>query len=425
MQLYTWGSEGDVRPFFALARGLKAAGHEVRLAYVAIDGRDWTPLAQQLGLEARRVAVEELARARAAVGEAFDALVTKDNPLRQIDRVLTHLLDPAAEAMWRDAEEHLRGCDVVVSHALHHAALALAVARGSSLVTVQPAPVLPTRHLPPVGAPSLGPLNGLLWRLAELLGGRWFLPRINAARARAGLAPSRAVFPNPNPEVALGFTCVSPTLVPRPSDWEPTQRVPGFFELPADAQGWSAPLELEAFLAQGEPPVLMTFGSMLAVASEETRRCVEVFFEAARLSGRRALVQAPWAELADLEAPPGVFRLGRAPHSALLPRCAAMVHHGGAGTTHTAALAGRCSVVVPFLGDQFFWAQRLRALGVAPAALPRPKLSGPALAQRLRDLAADKDAPARARALGEAMAREDGVAQAVRWLGELPPRRAS
>lgn len=419
--LYTWGSEGDVRPFVALAAGLVRAGHEVSLGYVAIDGRDWGPTCVPLGVASRRIAPATMEAARRAPGPHLDALVGEGNAAAQVKAVVEGLLDPVAGEMWEDARVSAEGLDAAVVHLLFHPAIAAALARGIPLVTVQPAPVTPTRRLPPMGAPDLGVLNGLSWTLADWVSRLWLVPRFNASRARAGLPPRKSLFPRPDTEVALGLTCVSPTLVPRPDDWEPTQIVTGFFDLPPGAHAWQSPAELEAFLEAGEPPLLMTFGSMLAMPGEETTYCVRVLCEAADLAGCRAIVQAPWADLPELPRSPRVLRLGRAPHAELLPRCRAMVHHGGAGTTQAACLAGRPSVVVPFLGDQFFWASRLRALGIAPRPVPRRGLTAAGLATQIRALLADGDALARAESVAAAMRREDGVALAVGRIEALAP----
>lgn len=419
--VYTWGSEGDIRPFYALAHGLQAAGHEVAVSVVAVDGRDYLPLAKSLGLDARAVATKEIAQVRASPNPADDALAGKGHPLKQIQTVLTHLLDPAVDAMWADAEVSLRGCDVAVIHLLHHPAASLALKQRTPIVALQPVPVWPTRALPPMGAPDLGPLNKLLWSVAERVGGAWFLPRVNASRARAGVPLETSMFPRPNP-AALTLTCVSPSLVPQPPDWEPSQRIAGFFEVPAAPQGWTPPPALREFLEAGPPPVLMGFGSMLALPTDDTRTCLRVLMDAAQEAGCRALVQGPWELVGDLPAPPHVFRLGRAPHAQVLPHCAAFVHHGGSGTTHTACLAGKPSVVVPFLGDQFSWAARLKALGVAPAAVPRKSLDARKLGKQVRAMLASAEAAAKAAALGAAMAKEDGVAQGVRWVEEVGKR---
>jgi UDP:flavonoid glycosyltransferase YjiC (YdhE family) len=326
-----------VRPFVALAAGLAARGHDVRLGYSAIDGRDWSAVCAPLGFRARAVGADEIAKARASDGPHNTALLGKGNPGKQIYDVVVGLLDPVVEAMWADAEEGAADLDVAVVHLLAHPAMTAALARAIPVATVQPAPVTPTRELAPLGAPESAWLRPLSWWLADRVSRLWLVPRINAFRARAGVAPRKAMFPAD--DVALSMTCVSPTLVSRPSDWPPHEIITGFFELAGHAHAWERPEALDRFLADGEAPWLMGFGSMLSMPGEETNQCVRTMLEAVDRAGARALVQAPWSELPAMPESPRVFRLGRAPHAEILPHCRGMVHHGGAGTTQAACLA--------------------------------------------------------------------------------------
>ena len=126
-----------------------------------------------------------------------------------------------------------------------------------------------------------------------------------------------------------------------------------------------------------------------------------------------------WAHLgADSELPDDVFRLTEAPHAWLLPRAAAIVHHGGAGTTAAALRAGIPSVVVPFFGDQAFWGERVLALGVGPKPVRRSRLTSGRLARALAEAVAPATCQ-RAASLREKITAEDGVGQAVRAVGEL------
>ncbi len=110
--------------------------------------------------------------------------------------------------------------------------------------------------------------------------------------------------------------------------------------------------------------------------------------------------------------PDNVFVIGETPHSWLFPLTSMVIHHGGAGTTHSAARAGVPSVVLPFGGDQPFWAHRLASLGVAPNYIRQSKLNARTLTELLR-FADGPDVRSRAQALGTAMAEEDGVDFAV------------
>ena len=118
------------------------------------------------------------------------------------------------------------------------------------------------------------------------------------------------------------------------------------------------PADLEAFLESGEPPILVGFGSMPA-AGDMTRRLIG----AARAVGRRIIVSRGWADLDLIDDAPDCMAVGDVSHDVLFPRVAAVVHHGGAGTTAAAARAGVPQVITPMFGDQFYWASRIVDLG--------------------------------------------------------------
>jgi UDP:flavonoid glycosyltransferase YjiC (YdhE family) len=185
--------------------------------------------------------------------------------------------------------------------------------------------------------------------------------------------------------------------------------------MPEAAQPFEMPHALEGFLAGGPPPIFCTFGSMTAVddgtgiMEESTRLLVE----GARLAGCRAIVQSRWDLVSSVPDDSGLYKIGAAPHSRILPRCAAVVHHGGAGTTQTATLHGLPSVVVPHISDQYFWARELNRLGVAPRVADRRKITARELAEAIRSVLRNDAMRARARELGRAMAAEDGVGTAV------------
>jgi UDP:flavonoid glycosyltransferase YjiC (YdhE family) len=120
-----------------------------------------------------------------------------------------------------------------------------------------------------------------------------------------------------------------------------------------------------------------------------------------------------WGGLRNVEAPENVFTIESIPHDWLFPRVAAAVHHGGSGTTAAALRAGIPMAVVPFFADQPFWGQRVAALGVGPAPIPRKQLTVERLATAIQIVTGDTGMRARAAALGERIRAEDGVARAV------------
>ena len=144
---------------------------------------------------------------------------------------------------------------------------------------------------------------------------------------------------------------------------------------------------------------------------------------AVRRAGMRAILLSGWGGLADVAAGDDIVMLDQAPHDWLFPRCAAVVHHGGAGTTGAAVRAGVPAVVVPFGMDQPFWASRVAALGTSPAPIPRPRLTATALATALR-LTAAPHLRDRAAEIGNRVRAEDGIAAAVGHYNALADRRS-
>ena len=194
-------------------------------------------------------------------------------------------------------------------------------------------------------------------------------------------------------------------LLPRPSDWPANAHMCGQWTLPPPQ--WSASPELLEFLAAGDPPLYVGFGSMAGFDRDAVLGDV-----IAAVSGRRALLHAGWSGIDTSRLPANFLAIGDTPHSWLFPRTSLVIHHCGSGTTHSAARAGVPSVPVPFAGDQFFWADRLTRLGVAPPAVPGKGLKASCLARGIA-FAETLEARSRAKALGERMAAEDGPSASV------------
>ncbi len=201
----------------------------------------------------------------------------------------------------------------------------------------------------------------------------------------------------------------SPSVVPRPADWDESSVVTGYWFL--DAPGdWRPQPALVEFLQAGSPPVYMGFGSMFMNGGE---RKTETVLNALKLAGQRGIIATGWGGLTAENAPQGTFVLDAAPHDWLFPQVAAVVQHGGAGTTGAALRAGKPTVICPFVGDQPFWGRRVAALGVGPPPIPQRKLTAESLANAIEKAVTDQDMRQRAASLGEAIRAEDGVGQAI------------
>jgi vancomycin aglycone glucosyltransferase len=174
--------------------------------------------------------------------------------------------------------------------------------------------------------------------------------------------------------------------------------------------------ELETFLESGEPPVYFGFGS-----TGMPQDISQTIIHAARALGRRAIVSRGWAELSLVDNEPDCLAIGEINLLALFKRVAAVVHHGGAGTTTVATLAGAPQVVIPQRYDQHYWARRIQHLGIgtvhAPGSLTTDSLTS-ALKQILQPSVA-----ARARSIATAV-RSDGAQTAAQRLITIDPRNS-
>ena len=269
---------------------------------------------------------------------------------------------------------------------------------GCGMIPITPTSAFPSPFLPPKWVPRL--LNRLSHRFVNAMLWKAFRDKTNEARAIFKLPPRKTVWTG-RPMV-YG---VSPSLLPTPADWPADVRLCGQWLARSDA--WTPPPALATFLAAGEAPIYIGFGSMTGF---DKARLLDALVEA--MTGRRALFHPGWSGIDPKALPDNFFAISDTPHDWLFPHTAAVIHHGGSGTSHSATRAGVPSIVVPFAGDQFFWAERLRLAGVAPSAVDGRRPAAEAFSRAI-DFAAAARVRTRARALGETMRAENGVVSAV------------
>ena len=390
--LATVGTTGDVRPFATLAARLVERGHDV----TAISWPVHRTALSQPGVQVE-VAGPHADPSRIA---AVAAAAADRRPLEQVGVLRDfHLAD--GEAHYRRLRELLPGNDLVLLHGIHSLAQAAAVDLGIPWATAVFDPVLlPTSSAPPPGMPSLGPGNRFLWGMLDRMLQRAARPLEDllqrAGSAQRGLPLFRARSP------LLHLVACSPALIRVPPDLPPATHLTGAW---LDRSPPSPlPAELAAFLADGPTPIVITFGSMAGAAADEMATAIRGMLD----GGRRVMLQGDAGEPS-----PNLLSIGAVDHRALFPRASLVVHHGGAGTTHAAVAAGVPSVVVPHVGDQRYWADRLHRLGVAPPVVPVRALTGERLAEIALAAASDPRLREAVRPLAKALAAEDGVGSAV------------
>ena len=406
--IFTLGSRGDMQPYLALAVGLQHAGHRVTLA----TSREFSELIQAYGVGVHpvRFSVQALMQQ-----PETQVIMKSGNILRQF-RLMREVMDKSAEAMddfWDAAQD----TDFVVQTGTGNGGAEAASQRGLPMAMASALPFPPTRAFPSFFLPmrfSLGGgynylthtlMHAMLWRG---LGG----PATNRWRATLGLPPWRSYAHMYGSMRAAGTPWLfgySPTVLPKPADWEDYHHVTGYWFLDAPA-GWRPPTDLAHFLESGPPPVYVGFGSMSA---EDPERRTRLVLRALELSRQRGVLSTGWGGVRRLEPSPGVFFCDDVPHAWLFPRMAAVVHHGGAGTTGANLRAGVPRILTPFAGDQAAWAEQVVKLGVGPRPAGIKKLTAEKLAQAIETVVHDGALRARAATLGERIRAENGVANAV------------
>ncbi len=415
--LQTWGSEGDIRPFVALADGLQKAGHEVTLVITSAENKDYTPLAHSLGLRIRQVRFPSFDPER--FGRAEARAMQTVNPFKQVSIVFSDLFDPVAQNMYVASEQLCRDNDVVIGyHVLYPLAIAAEKTKRPRVAVFISPNFLRSRYVPPEGLPNLGErLNTLLWNLAEVLMDRVLRPGANLLRLQEGLRPVSGIVRELVESNYLNLIPVSPTLCPPQPDWQGRYHLCGFFDLPETRENWQMPDDLKAFLKAGDPPVFMTFGS-IATLDPSLGETTRLMVEAVSLGKFRAIIQSKWEDLSEIPGSSSIYRIGFAPYHHIFPHCAAVVHHGGAGTTHLATRCGSPSVVVEHALDQRIWGILLNRVGLAPKPLHRRSLSPAKLAKDVRNVLDSVEMATRAKAAGRVLLAENGVKKAVELIEE-------
>jgi UDP:flavonoid glycosyltransferase YjiC (YdhE family) len=409
--IVTLGSRGDVQPYLALAVGVQRAGHTVTLVAPATFA-EWI---QSYGVAVTPVrfnpqaVMQELGKGRGG----FRTIAALLNALK------TGMQESQAQ-VWQAAQQ----CDYFIQSATGMGALEVAAARGIPSALAYLFPMQATRAWPMIWFPwrfSFGGaynlfthwlMNTLLWQVGGAMANQW--------RKQFGLKPWRSY------SEALSYArqlrtphlyAYSPHVLPKPADWDDDQHLTGywFLESPFD---WQPSADLLAFLEGGPPPIYIGFGSLnMTDGAAHTRRVLQ----ALESSGQRGLLLTGWGGLTRQSAPANVYSVENVPHDWLFPRVAAVMHHGGAGSTGGGLRAGVPSLITPFAGDQILWAERVAQLGVGPRLPNLKKLSAEKLAEAMQAAVHDPGMRERAAALGDKIRAEDGIARAV----ELIERQAT
>lgn len=420
------GSRGDVQPFIALGRALQEAPyhHNVRigthpnfrdfvkendLGFFSIGGDPEQLMAYMIknpgilpGLDsiragdiaARKAELEEMLMGSwKACTEAADAYELEHND--------------------SDAPPEPFVADAIISNPATYASLHIAEKLAIPLHMMFTMPWSPTTSFPHPLAQldssrtDRGKLNYMSYTQMEAITWLGLADIVNRFRRNAlgldSIDPSwgTKIFPH----LKIPFTyCWSPALIPKPADWGDHISVSGFFFL-NNGSKYEPDSELKAFLDAGPPPVYIGFGSITA---DDPKKFTKLIFDAVEKAGVRALVSKGWSNIGGDDVPENIHMLGNVPHDWLFQHVSAVVHHGGAGTCAIGLKLACPTVIVPFFGDQFWWAGIVARAGAGPKAVAYKDITSEKLAENIKK-ALEPDVKAKAKEISDKMAKEDGV----------------
>jgi len=395
--LATFGSRGDVQPMLALTLALQSKGHDVLLA-APPEKASW---AKRLGCPFH------------PLGSDVTAFIdTMDNahtfrPAIHFVKFLRKELNDQFDLF----PKIISGADLLIGSSLTFALASLAESMKIAYRFIAFAPqMLPSGHHPfPAfkhqGFPNW--YNRMTWRAAGMLDRCNLTRLINRRRRQLGLDSVRDAWRH-----ILGRRVIvasDDAIAPVPPDVDRkdfTQT--GYMHLNQPDQ--KAP-ELEAFLDGGPPPIYAGFGSM---PMRDQIRNTAIIVAAARACGQRAVIAKFWDEASKFSDAKDIFFIRKYPHLKLFPKMAAVIHHGGAGTTATTAVSGVPQVIVPHLLDQYYWGNQIYKSQLGPRPVWRSKLTAPRLAAAIRECLTNKQMQLKARETAGIIEQQDSVALSVK-----------
>jgi sterol 3beta-glucosyltransferase len=413
------GSRGDVQPFIPIGRRL-AERHRVRIA----THHEFRPMVERAGLEFYPLGGNPHEMMEYIVKTGGSILPTRlDQLWEDVPRKRAMIAEILAST-WRactEADPERPGArpfraDAIVANPpsyghIHcaealHIPLHMIFTMPWSATCAFPHPfaqIDPSTHRPVENFFSYGVVDLLVWAgIGDL---------VDAFRTETLKLPPIALTDGAAliEDHEVPFTYLWPaSLVPKPEDWGPHVDLANFIQY-EQAHVYEPPQALLDFLAAGEAPVYVGFGSVVA---EDPAALTRTIFSALAKAGARGIVSEGWAHLGGAAPPPNVYVIGDCPHDWLFARCRAVCHHGGAGTTAAGLRAGLPTVVVPFFGDQFFWGRIVADAGAGPEPIPIRRLNSENLMAAF-DACRRPQIRERASELGVRLRATDGVELAV------------
>ena len=402
--LLTYGSQGDLEPFVALGQRLCQAGHTVRLA-----GPETYQSRFELG------SIEYIPLPGNPASLVQDLADQAGTNRYRIISIMSRFVVPLAVQVFDQAKAACQGADLIIhSFLLTSAGMSLGEELEIPTISAQLFPVFsPTNEFPAPTFPDLrlGPIyRTLTHQMVSGIfkwGSRFLYQRVRVKNPQ--LSELRRWIPGDQAEGAIpilyGF---SSQVVLRPRDWEDNAHITGYWLLDPQLER-SPPQEAVDFLSSGTPPITVALGS---TRTDRLKDINQKIIKALSACEQRGIIIADQLNTARIN--PNILQLGYAPYRWLFNRSAAVIHHGGAGTTARGLMAGLPNIILPFTSDQPFWARRVHTLGTGPKPIPARRLTTLALIEAVQEALTDQTLRAKANQIGRQLRKEDGVSRALK-----------
>jgi sterol 3beta-glucosyltransferase len=386
--LTNFGTMGDIQPFLALACELRHQGDNPVLAF----SPNFASRIEELNLDFIPIG-PDLRKVQNEINFAW----TSDQEAHNSTEKMRSLLAPLMSFLPRAYKELRDGCrdaEVLISGPAQPASRMVYETTGIPFVSVQ------FSHFGGIGTLALQQASRSL---------------INPFRSDLGLPPLQNPLTIDANSPQLALYAMSRHLLPQSSNWPAHYHMTGFFYL--DEQ-WEPNPSLVDFIEDGEPPVVITFGSM---THSDPKVITNLIVEAIGMADCRAVIQQGWSGMGERELPPNIFIAGYVPHNWLFPRAACIVQHGGSGTAGAVFRSGIPSVFVPHmhLSDQSIFAELARELGCAGPVVHYGNLSATRLADAIKTVLTNRGYYEAAGALAEKIRAEEGTKRARQLIVEL------
>lgn len=418
--LLTSGTFGDVLPYSALGKGLMEAEYNVRVAaprgfanlfqhrneaspfptFVPFDGNPTDLLLEQ--------------------GDSTP-MTLGTNPIRSIQATRNFLQKarPLYQRMLHTAAEACRGSDLLIHGLPTIWGMHIAEGLGIPAVRALLQPLTPTREFPSALLPFRFSLFGIgnwfsHWAVTQATWLSWRSEINHARQADFGLAPAHLLDPSlqADSHQPLTLNAFSEIVVPRPKDWNEKQIITGYWrtkEVTSDRV--DELVRVQRFIDSSKNPIAIGFGS------PGTQGYLPMLEEALNLADAQAVLTLPAKWHGDVKSK-NIFPIEYVPHDWLYSRVKVAIHHGGAGTTSASLHAGIPTSTLPLAIDQFFWGERIQKLGVG-LSIPQRKLNAQNLAQAITETLNNKEMGTKAKAISNALNKEDGIKSAVTQIRKL------